>query len=50
VDQPLDHDLGRGLAINDVALAGGDGAPVSGWTTLALAATAPSEFLLFDLA
>jgi len=38
------------LALDGTALAAGDGAAVSDETRLALAAHAPSELLLFDLA
>ena len=57
IAQGLDHDrhawvqVTRGaVRINGAPLEKGDGAAVSGETTLRIEATAPSELLLFDLA
>ncbi len=43
------HVISGALALNDIALIAGDGAAISDEVALTLAATAPSELLLFDL-
>ena len=44
------HLVSGALALNSVALEGGDGAAVTGEAALTVEATASSELLLFDLA
>ncbi len=44
------HVVAGALGLDEVALAGGDGAAISDEPALSLTATAPSELLLFDLA